>query len=203
MIKLAPKIRVLLIGGTSHVGKSTLAQSLASTLGWRYLSTDSLARHPGRPWKTRPETVPPHVAEHYLTLSVDELIADVLRHYRDNVWPIVEAFVRLHVIDPTQSGLVMEGSALWPESVVSLDQDTIAAVWLTASDDLLTTRIHDASRYAEKTGNERRMVSKFVQRTLAYNALMIAATNRLGLPSIDLETTSSLQDLADRCLALL
>ncbi len=39
----------ILIGGTSHAGKSTLAQSLAAKLGWNYLSTDKLARHPGKP----------------------------------------------------------------------------------------------------------------------------------------------------------
>jgi hypothetical protein len=42
--------RVVLIGGTSNVGKSTLAQAVAERLGFEYLSTDGLARHPGRPW---------------------------------------------------------------------------------------------------------------------------------------------------------
>ncbi|MEL7245323.1 MAG: 2-phosphoglycerate kinase, partial [Cyanobacteria bacterium J06573_2] len=44
------KTRIILIGGSSHVGKSTLAQSLANKLNWNYISTDKLARHPGRPW---------------------------------------------------------------------------------------------------------------------------------------------------------
>ena len=48
MISPGRELRVILIGGSSHVGKSTLAQSLASKLGWRYISTDSLARHPGQ-----------------------------------------------------------------------------------------------------------------------------------------------------------
>ncbi len=48
--KLINETRVILIGGSSHVDKSTLAQSLTAKLGWNYLSTDNLARHPGRPW---------------------------------------------------------------------------------------------------------------------------------------------------------
>ncbi|MGD1875429.1 MAG: hypothetical protein ACFB02_20525 [Mastigocoleus sp.] len=36
--------RIILIGGTSHAGKSTLGQALAITLGWDYCSTDKLAR---------------------------------------------------------------------------------------------------------------------------------------------------------------
>ena len=52
------KYRILLIGGTSHVGKSTLAQLLALKLGWNYRSTDKLARHPGRPWQPKAEDIP-------------------------------------------------------------------------------------------------------------------------------------------------
>ena len=107
-------LRVVLIGGTSHVGKSTLAESLAARLGWTRISTDSLARHPGRPWKPKGEEVPDHVAEHYLSLSVDELLEDVLRHYRAVVWPKVEAIVASRLNDSCETGLVLEGSALWP-----------------------------------------------------------------------------------------
>ena len=48
-------LRVVLIGGSSHVGKSTLSEALAARMGWERLSTDSLALHPGRPWKPAPE----------------------------------------------------------------------------------------------------------------------------------------------------
>ncbi len=81
--------KYLLIGGTSHVGKSMLGSFLAAQLQWEYVSTDKLARHPGRPWRVGKTKVPAHVAKHYLSLSVDELVSDVLRHYELNVWPIV------------------------------------------------------------------------------------------------------------------
>ena len=35
--------KVILIGGSSHVGKSTLAASLATNLSWSHISTDRLA----------------------------------------------------------------------------------------------------------------------------------------------------------------
>ena len=62
--------RILLIGGASHVGKSTLAHSLASHLDCNYYSTDKLARHPGRPWQSEPKDIPQHVAEHYQLRSI-------------------------------------------------------------------------------------------------------------------------------------
>ena len=203
MIKLASKMNIILIGGTSHTGKSTLAQALASTLGWNYVSTDKLARHPGRPWRMLPETVPAHVAEHYLTFSVEELITDVLRHYKNNVWPIVSQLVVSVAIDPSQEGLVLEGSALWPEWVATITYDHLSAVWLTASAQVIAGRIYEESHYREKAPREKEMIDKFLQRTLVYNTRMMAVIHRLGLHSIDVSTIVSLEQLIDECLELL
>ena len=193
----------MLIGGSSHVGKSTLAEFLASKLGWDCISTDRLARHPGRPWKAKPEKVPEHVVEHYLTLPVDELITDVLRHYRDNVWPIVETLVTSRATDLSTERLIMEGSALWPESVVTLGLDNVAALWLTASDNLFERRIYKNSEYKKKTPQEKILIDKFLKRTMVYNEGMNVSINRLGLASIDIEILSSLEELSQKCLELI
>lgn len=194
--------RVLLIGGTSNVGKSTVAQVLAQELGWRYQPTDGLARHPGRPWRPKPDTVPPHVAEHYLTLSVDELIDDVLRHY-GRLWPTIEAIITMHATDETVAGLVLEGSALWPETVAARKLERVAALWLTASNRLLQARIYAASGYAGAEPHDRAMIDKFVMRTQRYNDLMQAAVQRLGLVSLDVERVGSLDELVAQCRQLL
>ena len=205
-MKIVPDVdsnlRVVLIGGTSHVGKSTLSESLAARLGWDRVSTDTLARHPGQPWKPAPEKVPDHVAEHYLSLSVDELLEDVLRHYRVNVWPKVEAIVTSHSNDASETGVVLEGSALWPEFVTDLNFDRVAALWLTASDDVLRQRIHDESMYGSKSSRERKLVDKFLQRTLAYNSLMIDVVSRHGFVLVDV-SQSSVAELTERCLSTL
>jgi 2-phosphoglycerate kinase len=194
--------RVLLIGGSSNVGKSTVAQYLAGQLGWRYQSTDKLARHPGRPWRVEPETVPEHVADHYLSLAVDELITDVLAHYR-RLWPTIERLIATHATDETTEGLVLEGSALWPETVATLQLEGFAAVWLTASNRFLQARIYRESQYETKAARDRQMIDKFVQRTGRYNDLMMAAVSRLGLPSLNVERIGSLDGVADACLKLL
>ena len=69
--------KIFLIGGASHVGKLTLAQSLASHLDCNYCSTDKLDRHPGRPWQSESKNIPQHVAKYYQLRSADELIEDV------------------------------------------------------------------------------------------------------------------------------
>ena len=175
--KAKRNVKVILIGGSSHVGKSTIATSLAAKLGWIHVSTDSLARHPGRPWRSAPDKVPDDVAEHYLSLSVEELIEDVLRHYRINVWSKVESIIASYSNDTSTTGVVLEGSALWPEFAASLDFEKIGAVWLTASDEVFRQRIRAESRYCSKSPREQRMIDKFLERTIAYNARMVEAVN--------------------------
>lgn len=199
---LHSSLKVILIGGSSHVGKSAVSESLAARLGWDHVSTDSLARHPGRPWKMAPENVPQHVAQHYLCLSVHELIEDVLHHYRVNVWPKVEAIVASHSNDTSTTGIVLEGSALWPELATTLDFDKVAAVWLTANDDIFRQRIHLGSSYSSKSPRERMMIDKFLKRTLAYNSRMVDAVSQYGFVLVDV-LQSDVAGLTDRCLATL
>lgn len=193
--------RLLLIGGSSHVGKSTLAQSLASHLRWNYCSTDKLARHPGRPWQAKPKEIPKHVADHYQLLSVDELIENVLHHYRKNVWLLIEDIVTLHATDAPSKKLVLEGSAMLPELVITLNFDNITAIWLTASDDFLRRRIYTASQYETKSPYERMLVDKFLERNCLYNDRIIDAVNRLGLMSLDVENASTVDELMCMCLS--
>ncbi len=194
--------KVILIGGSSHVGKSTIAASLAAKLGWTHVSTDSLARHPGRPWRSAPDKVPDDVAEHYLSLSVEELIEDVLRHYRINVWSKVESIIASYSNDTSTTGVVLEGSALWPEFAASLDFEKIGAVWLTASDEVFRQRIRAESRYCSKSPRERRMIDKFLERTIVYNALMVKAVNRHAFTLLEVQRSNAME-IAEKVLATL
>lgn len=191
-------LRVILIGGSSHVGKSTLADALAARLGWTQISTDKLARHPGRPWQLAQQQVPDHVADHYLSLSVRALLEDVLHHYKVNVWPQVEAIIAA----ASKGRIIVEGSALWPEFVATLEVANLAAIWLTASDAVFEQRIRAASQYRTKSQRERRMVDKFLQRSLLYNAQMMDAVRQHGLVSVDVNA-ASVDELTQRCLSLL
>lgn len=177
-------VRVLLIGGTSHVGKSTLAEALTATLGWRLISTDRLARHPGRPWKTSSGPFPEHLAAHYLSRSIDELAGEQLRHYQQ-LWPRIEVLLTEHAADPGAGGLILEGSGVLPERVAVLRTPGTAAVWLTASPAVLRDRIYSASQFSERTAEEKVMVDKFLGRTDRYNQLIVRAVESHRFASID------------------
>ncbi|MFF0270202.1 shikimate kinase [Kribbella sp. NPDC004536] len=174
-------MRVLLIGGTSNVGKSTVAQVLAQRLAFSYVSTDQLGRHPGRPWPDPPA----HVTEHYRSLTASELLDALLAHYT-RMQPRVQELVA------QSTGLVLEGSGVWPPYV------TAPAVWLTADEALITTRIHTSSQYAALTPDRRHLVDKFVARTLAYQAKLLTHT----VPHVDVTNPRTPDELADEVLSL-
>ncbi|PWI20295.1 hypothetical protein DI272_03750 [Streptomyces sp. Act143] len=188
---------MLLIGGTSHTGKSTVARAAAERLGFAYRPTDLLARHPGRPWRTPEREVPPHVAEHYGTLGVDELIRSVLDHYA-RLWPRIEEIVTEHARGDGP-GLVLEGSALWPGRVAALDVPHTEAVWLTADDEVLADRMHASARYAAATAEERQLVDTFLARTRRFQQLMRESVDAAGLRRID-TSGRSVPDLVEEIL---
>jgi 2-phosphoglycerate kinase len=191
--------KVLVIGGTSHVGKSTLAGQLAARLGWSYRSTDQFARHPGRPWRDDESQLPTDVVAHYSSESIDGLIDSALEHYRHNVWPVADAVVRSHLNNPFDPCLVLEGSAIIPELVGASPFAGFASVWLTAPNDLIRERILDSSQFGRRSQSEKRLIEAFVQRTLAINEIVVESTGRLGQRCLDVSSTDVLPELL--CLA--
>jgi 2-phosphoglycerate kinase len=191
--------RVILIGGSSHVGKSTLGRSLSAKLGWNYLSTDTLARHPGRPWvSTKVKSIPEHVAQHYQSLSVEALVLDVLDHYQNNVLPQVEAIIHAHTCDLSRACIVLEGSALWPRLVANLvDENGVKAIWFTASEQFFRSRIFAESNFDNVSKDRQYLIQKFLARTLLYDRLMRDELEHLGFTAIDVESLSMADELVN------
>jgi hypothetical protein len=192
--------RVLLIGGTSNAGKSTLALALAVRLGWSCISTDKLGRHPGRPWTADGSAIPAHVAQHYATLPVPALVAEQLAHY-ERMWPRIEALIGSHARDPGPGRLILEGSGVWPDRVAALPTPGVAAIWLTASMATLRGRIYASSQYEIRSASEKVLIDAFAARTAGYNQEMLAAIARLGLACIDVDQVPA-DALVTRCLDL-
>ena len=199
MIEVKENLRVILIGGSSHSGKSTVAKIMANKIGWSFLSTDSLARHPGRPWRTNRKEIPKHVVEHYSTLSVDELFEDVLCHYR-RVWLNVKAIISLYVNDPSYDGLIIEGSAIWPEFVADHNAPNTRSIWLTAENEQFQERIYRESNFEQVSDSEKYLIEKFLKRTQLFNEKMMAVINQRNLMSIEVDDAFSPDDVSGICL---
>jgi 2-phosphoglycerate kinase len=188
-------MKVLLLGGTSHLGKSTLAARLAATLGWDLRSTDRFARHPGRPWRDDGSQLPADVVAHYSSESVAGLVDSVLRHYRRNVWPIVDAVIRSHLNNPFDPCLVLEGSAILPDMVSLSAFEGCRSVWLTASDELIRDRIFDSSGFRARSRSEKKLIEAFVQRALDLNEIIVESAGRLDQRCLDVGAEDVLPEL--------
>lgn len=186
--------RLFLIGGSSHAGKSTLGKAVANYLGCRCISTDSLAKHPGRPWRDPPELPPPHVVEHYRDLALDQMMQSVLAHYRSMWSPLV-----LPLIESGER-LVLEGSALLPELVSQLDMQHVRAIWLVAAEGVLERRITAESDYCSRDPDARFLIDKFAQRAVAFNRFVGEEASRLSLQKIEVGRETSVNELLRLCL---
>lgn len=107
--------------------------------------------------------------------------------------------VRVVLIGGT--GLVLEGSALWPVRVARLQASHTAAVWLTADDSVVRARVHAAGHYETATDEQQALMDKFLARTECYQTLMIEAVDRRSLDRIDAGGGQSAAELADTVLA--
>lgn len=187
---------VLLIFGTSHVGKSTLAGRLGEALEWRVASTDKMGRHPGRPW---PEVRQP-VAEYYSGLT-DETIYWFLRVHHENMWPLIQE--KISAEHGANKGLVLEGSALRPEFIADLDCQKVLAVGLYAEQAFLRKRIEFESLYSRQDDARRLLIDKFITRSLRDNDQVVEDASRLGLRLLDVSDTEKLERLSEELIGVL
>lgn len=193
-------MRAILIGGTSHVGKSSFAEELASEVGWQPFSTDRLARHPGRPWGGE---IPRDVYDYYLSSSPNKLVEDVLDHYRKNVWPIAKAILQTRVSNSYDSCIVLEGSAILPKCVVDTPIKQTLSIWFTASEEVITGRIRRNSSYLEKSPLDQRMIDVFLERSLIYNDWLKRSLEQTGQRSIDVSDERTTHQLREEFVDLI
>ncbi|MBM7069828.1 hypothetical protein [Actibacterium sp. 188UL27-1] len=184
---MAQKPSALLITGTSHVGKTTLARDMGRALGWAAISTDTLGRHPGRPWPT--VRVP--VAEYYASLSPETIQWFLKVHYQ-NMRPRLEQVIETRLADGAR--FVLEGSALRPEMIARYLGEGVMGVCLHASAVLLRRRIHGASGYDDLGPDHRVLVDAFLERSLRDSVDLMAEAQRCGLHCINVGESDALKD---------
>lgn len=180
----------ILIAGSSHVGKSTLAEKLAHALDRRLIATDNLARHPGRPW---PKVHDP-IAEYYTHLSADTLHW-FLKVHHENMWPLLRQIIDAHL--KTRDPFIMEGSALRPKYIASLDRKSFATIFLFANGDFLRERMRDAAHYDDADVVTRAIIDKFIERSLRDNSEMRVSATRLGIQVVNVADPEATQLVFD------
>ncbi|MGC4391612.1 hypothetical protein [Agrobacterium sp. M50-1] len=195
---MRPTLSTILIAGTSHVGKSTLAGLLSERLRCEAISTDSLARHPGRPWPG----IPAPVEEYYSQLSA-ETIHWFLKIHHQNIWPLIRTMIDNR--SGTGTPAIFEGAALRPELISPLLGSTVAGVFLHAGNDFLLERMRSHAQYEDATADRRRIMDAFIERSLRENTDMLTSAQEHHVPVVDVTQPQAfeilLTDLAARAQA--
>ena len=194
MARIEDDLLIILISGSSHVGKTTFAQRLAQKLGWESISTDSLARHPGRPWLS----MSPHVKEYYSRLSGEAIYWLLLAHH-ENMWPMMRQ--RICAAQSARSPLVLEGSALRPEYIGPILSQQICGVFLHTNNDVLQERIRAEAGYRDADAASRRIIDRFIERSLRDNTEMHAAALTLGVKIADAADNAAMIGLFDEMVS--
>ena len=185
---MRPTLSTILIAGTSHVGKSTLAGLLSERLRCEAISTDSLARHPGRPWPG----IPAPVEEYYSQLS-PETIHWFLKIHHQNIWPLIRTMIDSR--SGTGAPAIFEGAALRPELISPLLGSTVAGVFLHAGNDFLLERMRSHAQYEDATADRRRIMDAFIERSLRENTDMLASAQEHHLPVVDVTQPQAFETL--------
>lgn len=179
----------LLLTGTSHVGKSTCAGKVGAALGWPVVSTDALARHPGRPWLG----VPAPVLEFYASLS-DDTLHWLLKVHHENMRPIIAARIKAM----RKTGFVLEGAALRPEYLEVWELENATAICLRVEPGVLRARIRTGSDYDRQDGPMRFAIDRFTERSLRENDALAEAALRIGMTVEDITDLTVADALAAR-----
>ena len=190
------------IGGGSGAGKSTIARRVADRCGLPvYATDDAMADHGGR---STPRDAPllagfkaMDMDERWVNRSPETMLESFHWFQGELFGLIVEDLLAL----PARPGAIAEGFRLLPRLVKPLLADPGHAVWLLPTPQFRRAAL--ASRgslweIASKTSDPERALGNLLERDRRFTALLHEETKRLQLPAIEVDTSMSEDELAER-----
>jgi 2-phosphoglycerate kinase len=195
------------IGGASGAGKSTMARRLADRHGLRlYATDDAMADHAQR---CPPEDGP--FLRTFMAMDMDErwlnrspeTMLETFHWYRGEGFDLIVEDLRGF---PPEPGVVVEGFRLLPRLVKPLLRDGGRAVWLLPTPEF--RRAAFAARgslwkIVGQTSDPERALRNLLDRDRMFTDHLRRETRSLGLPVIEVDTTTPEDQLLDQVSAVL
>lgn len=185
------------------IGKTTVAQVIASRLRYGCISTDDIgsgisavtnySSHPAFHYMKDND-----FREYYIKHEKDDLIRDI-NNQHDALWPALSQILLNHMTWDTAT--VLEGWALRPDYVAQLSGD-IDGFFLLADDALIENRVR-SSDFSEGASDKDAMIRKYIERSLWYNSLIRTSMARLGLKKVTITAEMQPEEIADMCLEMI
>ena len=192
--------KVILIGGSPMVGKSTIAVSLAAKLQCQCISTDDI----GEALQTTTD-IDPMRGQNYLDYYADngrtKLIEDIIEYHK-KLEPAIYRLIDIH--STWGNPLIMEGWALYPNRLKDVNSNVFSC-WLIAGDDLLENRLLMNNDFYINAREPEKVIENYLYRSQWHNKLVLEqcrAENQNHLfvneKSTTVEIVSSILDMLDR-----
>lgn len=191
------------IGGGSAAGKSTIARRIAAQHGLSVYPTDDVMADHAR--RSSREECP--LLHKFMAMDMDErwvnrspkTMFDTFHWFRGEGFNlIVEDVLRL----PREPGVVVEGFRLLPHLVQPLLSVPNRAVWLLPTPEfrqaVIKSRGGSAWGFLAKTGDPERALRNLLERDRMFTDMLREETSRLGLTAIEVDTTTTEDDLTRR-----
>lgn len=191
------------IGGGSGAGKSTIARRIAAEHGLQpYATDDVMADHAKR---STPEDCP--LLHKFMAMDMDERWVnrspkDMLETFHwfrgEGFSMIIEDILRL----PREPGVIADGFRLLPHLVKPLLAVRSHAVWLLPTAEFRQAVIDSRGGaqwgFIAKTGDPERALRNLLERDAMFTHHLHEETQRLGLNTIEVDPTMTVDELAGR-----
>lgn len=191
------------IGGGSGAGKSTVARRIAARRGLRVYATDDVMADHAR--RSSRKDCP--LLHSFMEMDMDErwvnrspeTMLEMFHWFRGEGFDfILEDLLRL----PRELGVIAEGFRLLPRLVKPLLPVPGHAVWLLPTPDfrqaVFESRGGAAWRFLARTTDPERGLRNLLERDRLFTNIVREETARLGLPAVEVNATTTEDDLAKR-----
>ena len=191
------------IGGGSSAGKSTIARRVAARYGLRVYATDDVMADHAR--RSSPDECP--LLHEFMRMNMDQrwlerspqTMLETFHWFKGECFNlIVEDLLRL----PREERVVVEGFRLLPHLVKPLRFAPDRAVWLLPTQEFRQTVIESRGgsswRFLAQTTDPEKALRNLLERDRLFTDMLREETARLGLPSIEIDTTTTEDDVFRR-----
>ena len=189
------------IGGGSCAGKSTIARRIAAEQGLDVYATDDVMADHAR--RSSPDDCP--LLHKFMAMDMDERWVNrssqtMLETFH---WFQGEGFdFILEDLLTRETAVIAEGFRLLPQLVKPHLGAPIRAVWLLPTPEfretVIETRGASSWSFLARTSDPERALRNLLERDRMFTDILRDETARLGLPSIEVDTTTTEDEVAQR-----
>ena len=191
--------KVILIGGSPYIGKSTASITLASKLQYPCISTDDI----GSILQTVTDINPmkgKNYLDYYADSEKEQLIDDIVEYHK---WHEKAIHTLIDVHSTWSTPLVMEGWALYPSKHAMISNDNVFSVWLIAEEGLLKERLLKDNGFYQNAKNPEKVLENYLYRSEWYNQKVWEECREGSYNHIIVKNETTREEIVETILAMI